>query len=54
MGRGGGVGVGRDGGIGMVRDEGERDGYGEGSNGGGEGVVLTHLGSSSPLSDRAC
>ena len=38
----------------MVRDEGERDGYGEGRNEGGEGVVLTHLGSSSPLSEDAC
>ena len=45
---------GGDGGVGMGRDEGERDGYGEGSNGGGEGVVLINLGSSLPLSDRAC
>ena len=46
--------MGRDGGIGMLRDEGERYGYGEGRNGGGEGGVLTHLGSLSPLSDHAC
>ena len=45
---------GGDGGVGMGRDEGERDGYGEGSNGRGEGVVLTHLGLSSPLSNHAC
>ena len=52
--RDGGIGMVRDGGIGMVRDEGERDGYGEGRNGWGEGVVFTHLGSSLPLSDHAC
>ena len=54
MGGDGGIGMGRNGGIGMLRDEGERDGYGEGRNGGGEGVVLTHLGLLLPLSDHVC